>query len=248
MKWLPAAIAAVGLIVWLLIPGKPEIKRYVPNTGDGYTTPTMSTTDVSTFISDSGYTKYHLTADLWQLFEDADEPFWKFPQGLYMEQYDKDMQLSSSVICDSATYLSRKRLWRLDGNVIMVNTAADSFLTQQLFWDQNARKIYSDSFIHIVRTDRTIEGYGFESDQSMNYYTVHHPTAILPADMHRGKERAEADTTAASRPTTPPERASEKAAAATEKKTYEIDPEPTEPIKRHRTLEPTIDKKPIRAK
>ena len=74
MKWLPAAIAVVGLIVWMLIPGKPEVNRYVPNTGDGYTTPTMATTDVSTFISDSGYTKYHLTADLWQLFEDADEP------------------------------------------------------------------------------------------------------------------------------------------------------------------------------
>ena len=159
-----------------------EQQRFVANADDPTVTPTMSTRDVSTLISDSGYTRYHLTAPLWEMFEDAEEPFWKFPQGLEVEQYDLQLNPESTVVCDSAIYFSRKRLWRLDGNVVMVNTDADSFLTQQLFWDQAERKIYSDSFIHIVRSDRTIEGYGFESDQSMLYYTVHRPTAILPAN------------------------------------------------------------------
>lgn len=188
MRILPAVVAAVGVAVWMIVPGKEEVKRYVPNAGNGYTTPTMATTDVSTLISDSGYTRYHMEAPLWQMFEDADEPFWKFPEGIELEQYDLELKPESTVTCDSAVYYSRKRLWQLDGNVVMVNTDADSFLTQQLFWDQNARKIYSDSFIHIVRTDRIIEGYGFESDQSMKYYSVNRPTAILPADMKAGRK------------------------------------------------------------
>lgn len=192
MKLLPAAILAVGIIVWLVIPGKEEVKRFVPNVNPAET-PTMSTTDVSTLISDSGYTRYHIETPLWQMFEDAEEPYWSFPGGLELEQYDADMKPESTVVCDSAIYMSRRRLWRLDGNVVMVNTDADSFLTQQLFWDQIHRKIYSDSFIHIVRTDRTIEGYGFESDQSMKYYTVHRPTAILPAD-HTPGARQKSDT------------------------------------------------------
>ncbi|MBD5183195.1 MAG: LPS export ABC transporter periplasmic protein LptC [Bacteroidales bacterium] len=167
-----------------------EHQRFVPNASDPSLTPTMATTDVSTLISDSGYTRYHLKAPLWQMFEDADEPFWKFPDGLEVEQYDLAMNPESTVVCDSAIYFSRKRLWRLDGNVVMVNTQADSFLTQQLFWDQAERKIYSDSFVHIVRTDRTIEGFGFESDQSMLYYTVNRPTAILPANRPGAKESA----------------------------------------------------------
>lgn len=194
MRLLLAAVAVAAIVVWLLLPKKEEVKRYVPNASDGETTPTMATTDVSTLISDSGYTKYHVTAPLWQMFEDAEEPFWKFPLGMELEQYDPEMRPESTVICDSAIYFSRKRLWRLDGNVVMVNTQADSFLTQQLFWDQSARKIYSDSFIHIVRTDRTIEGFGFESDQSMLYYTVHRPTAILPADRRPGRKSANPDT------------------------------------------------------
>lgn len=185
MRWLPAIILIVGIVIWCLMPEKKEPERYVPNVGDGNTTPTMATTDVSTLISDSGYTKYHVTAPIWQMFEDAADPYWRFPDGMELEQYDDQLQPESSVICDSAIYFSRKRLWRLDGNVVMVNTQADSFLTQQLFWDQTSRKIYSDSFIHIVRSDRIIEGYGFESDQSMISYTVNRPTAILPAEQMR---------------------------------------------------------------
>lgn len=155
----------------------------------------MATSDVSTLISDSGYTRYHLTAPAWLMFEDAEEPFWRFPGGLELQQYDLEMKPTSNVVCDSAIYYSRKRLWELEGNVVMVNTEADSFLTQKLFWDQNARKIYSDSFIHIVRTDRIIEGYGFESDQSMRYFTVNHPTAILPVERGAKKDSVETDST-----------------------------------------------------
>lgn len=215
MRWLPAAVIAVGIVVWLLIPSKKEVRRYVANVGDGLTTPTMATDDVSTLISDSGYTKYHLTARLWQMFEDAQEPFWKFPYGLYLEQYDDGMRTEATVVCDSAIYYSRKRLWQLDGNVIMVNTDADSFLTQQLFWDQMSRKIYSDSFVHIVRTDRIIEGYGLESDQSMKFYSVNRPTAILPAGDFRKPKTADTiagDTAAApQRHEAPSQRASSRA-------------------------------------
>ncbi|MDE6206797.1 MAG: LPS export ABC transporter periplasmic protein LptC [Muribaculaceae bacterium] len=170
-------------------------KRYVPNVGDGTATPTMTTTDVSTLISDSGYTRYHLVAGLWQMFEDAEDPYWRFPEGLELEQFDDNgMNTVATVVCDSAVYFSRRKLWRLDGNVVMVNTDADSFLTQQLFWDQTERKILSDSFIHIVRSDRIIEGYGFESDQSMKYYSVNRPTAILPVDGMRTRKDAAKDT------------------------------------------------------
>lgn len=197
MRLLPAVLAVAAVVLWALRTQNPEPERFVANIGDGETTPTMATTDVSTFISDSGYTKYHVTTPLWQMFEDAEEPFWKFPDGIFLEQYDTDLSPESSVVCDSAVYFSRKRLWRLDGNVVMVNTQADSFLTQQLFWDQQTRKMYSDSFIHIVRTDRIIEGYGFESDQNMLYYTVHNPTAILPADKRPGASRDSAATDSA---------------------------------------------------
>lgn len=199
MRLLPVLTAAALSASWLFLSCSPEKQHYVPNATDGESTPTMATTDVTTLISDSGYTRYKVVTPLWLMFEDAEDPFWRFPQGIALEQYDHMLQPESNVECDSAVYYSRKRLWRLDGNVIMVNTERDSFLTNQLFWDQNTRKIYSDSFIHIVSAERVIEGYGFESDQGMRAYQVKKPTAILPADRRPGGQRRaqDADTAAA---------------------------------------------------
>jgi hypothetical protein len=97
------------------------------------------------------------------------------------------MKPNANMVCDSAIYYSNRRLWRLDGNVIMVNTMRDSFLTQQLYWNQAKAEVYSDSFIHIVRSSHIIEGYGFTSNEKMTAYTVHHPTAIIPLDKDKNK-------------------------------------------------------------
>lgn len=162
--------------------GGSDSNSRVPSLPEGEYVPTMTTVDVSTFISDSGYTKYHITAKRWIMYEDAPDPFWKFPNGLYMQQFDNNHNPNADIVCDSATYFSKRKIWRLDGNVKMVNTERDSFLTEQLFWDQNTQKVYSDSFIHIVRADRIIEGFGFESNQNMTEYTVNRPTGIIPVE------------------------------------------------------------------
>ena len=190
MRALPAiAIAAVAAATAC---GDNQ-RTYVPNIGDGRSTPTMATTDVVTMISDSGYTRYRVATPLWQMFEDCDSPYWRFPHGLELDQYDLSMQPESHIECDSAVYFSQRRLWRLDGRVMMVNTLRDSFLTEQLFWDQLQRRMYSDSFIHIVRTDRIIEGYGFSSNEQITAYTVNRPTGIFPVE-RAAKPAAAPDT------------------------------------------------------
>lgn len=195
-RLLPCALLSLAAAAAVTACGE-EQHSYVPNAGDGSTTPTMTTADVSTFISDSGYVRYHITTPLWQMFEEAKDPFWRFPGGLELEQYDLALKPQANIRSDSATYFSRRRLWRLDGNVVMVNVDGDSFLTNQLFWDQQQRKVYSDSFIHIVRTDRVIEGYGFTSNENMTAYLVHRPTGIIPVDRDaRESAAAEPDTTA----------------------------------------------------
>lgn len=176
MRLLPAVVLAAMLAGAC---GNDD-RSYVANICDGDQSPTMTTYQVETFISDSGYTRYHISTPVWKMFEEASEPYWRFPDGLDLQQYDLEMQPDATMECDSAVYFSRKRLWQLDGHVMMVNTLRDTFLSQQLFWDQAKRRVFTDSFIHIVRSDRIIEGYGFESNENMTAYTINRPTAILP--------------------------------------------------------------------
>ncbi len=164
--------------------------------GDSRRYPTMATTDVSTLISDSGYTRYHITAPRWLMFEEADTPYWSFPDGVYMEQFDDSMAICATFQADSAIYLSSLKLWRFDGRVNMLNSDGDRFATPQLFWNQNRKQVYSDSFMHIDRNNRIIEGYGFESNEQFTEYTILRPQMSLPVDRTPRSQRSDSTTTA----------------------------------------------------
>ncbi|MBR5332293.1 MAG: LPS export ABC transporter periplasmic protein LptC [Muribaculaceae bacterium] len=180
---------ALLIVVGMMSACKNEKKNFVDDVENAHETPTMFTRNVETFISDSGITRYRITAPIWNIYEDAKVPRWTFPEGLFLEQFDNDFQQNAKVECDSATYFSNKRMWRLDGNVVMVNVARDSFLTRQLFWDQQHKRIFSDtSFIRIVSEDRIIEGYGFSANEQVTEYSIKHPTAIFSVDNLRHQQ------------------------------------------------------------
>lgn len=182
------AVALAGIVISACSDGETET---ISISADPQTFPTMRTVNVSTLISDSGYTRYHITTPLWLMFEEADEPHWNFPDGMYIVQFDDSLRESGTFTADTATYFSRQKLWRFDRNVRMKNVDGDRFRTQQLFWDQNSRKVYSDSFIHIERADRTIEGYGFISNETMTDYTIRRPSGIFPTNAFMGGNKAD---------------------------------------------------------
>lgn len=179
MRLLPALLGlGVFAAVSLSACREEDPVRTVANPGD---TPTMVTLDVDTYVSDSGYVKYHAVTDVWEVYDDTVVPYWRFPKPLLIDIFAPGMKPDSHIECDSAVYYTTKRLFRFDGHVIAVNVARDTFLTQQLYWDQARREFYTDSFIHIVKSDRVLEGYSFRSNENMTKYNILRPTAILPA-------------------------------------------------------------------
>ena len=199
LRSLPVLVALTLAVSTVIVSCGDDSNARIAEIDDSDKAPTMLTTDVSTYVSDSGYTRYHITAPLWIMYEEADTPFWTFPEGMHLEKFDDDMNTDATFRADSATYLSSRKIWRFDGNVNMRNTDGDRFATPQLFWDQNTKRVYSDSFMHIVRAERIIEGYGFESNEAMTEYTILHPQMILPIDRmkaQRDERRQQADSAA----------------------------------------------------
>ena len=190
LRLLPITMLCFILIV--IVSSCDEKKHFVDDVKNAEESPTMFTRNVETFISDSGLTRYHITAPLWYLYEESKQPRWTFPEGLHLERYDDNFQIEATVDCDSAIYFSADKIWRLDGDVVIVNTECDSFLTKQLFWNQHTKRIYSDTaFMRIVSEDRIIEGYGFTSNDQMTEYAIKRPTAIFSAENFRSTEEEE---------------------------------------------------------
>lgn len=152
---------------------------------DPETTPTMFTADARSVISDSGYVRYNIIAPEWYVFDAAQRPNWKFNRGLTIEQYDDSMTVDGRFVCDSAIYLTNDRLWEFIGHVRLNYNNGDRFVTQHLYWDEAQGSLRSDSFIHIEKAGKVIEGYGFNSDTRIENYTVNRPTMIIPVSDFR---------------------------------------------------------------
>lgn len=180
MRSLLVAAAAFMAVQTLVTACKNDNPVAVGNV-DADSVPTMTTRNVETLISDSGVVRYRITTPIWYVYDEASEPRWNFPEGVDLEKYDMLFRREATVRADSATYFKAKELWRLDGNVNITNTQGVKFLTEQLFWDQRGHKLYSDSFIHIERPDRVLEGYGFDSNDQLTRYTIRRVSGIFPA-------------------------------------------------------------------
>lgn len=155
--------------------------------------PTMLTRNVETLVSDSGVMRYRIVTPIWYVYDEVDEPYWSFPEGLNLEKFDDFFRQDAKVVADSAVYFKNKQIWRLDGNVNITNVMGEKFVTNQLFWNQRQHKLYSDSFIHIERTDKVLEGYGFDSNEQLTRYTIRNVSGIFPAATFQPGGRKAAD-------------------------------------------------------
>lgn len=142
--------------------------------------PVLDTRQVTTLISDSGITRYRITTPCWQIYDAAHPPYWEFPEGIYLENFNQDLSIESSLVADYAYYNDSLKIWTVSGHVHALNTKGEQFDTPLLHWNQNTERIYSDSAITITRETSVIHGIGFESNQSMTQYIIKHPTGVIP--------------------------------------------------------------------
>ena len=183
----------------LLCGCREDDKLGVTNAIDASRMPQLSTRNVSTLISDSGYTKYKVVTPLWNIYgtQQKEEPYWDFPEGVYLRQLDHDLAVVSTVAADSAVYFPNRKLWELYGDVEIDQKDKAYFFSQRIFFDDRQKTIYSDTFIHIKTPTQILEGVGFESNQSMTRYRVIKPTGMFPTrQFDSGSEPVpDADTT-----------------------------------------------------
>ena len=142
----------------------------------------MKSLGVTTFISDSGITRYKIIAEEWCIFDKKEPPYWAFEKGVYLEKFDSLFRIDASIKADTAYYYEKKKLWELRTNVSIRNLKGDKFDTELLFWDEKKEEIYSDKYIRIEQEDKTITGYGFESNQELTEYTIKNTTGIFTVE------------------------------------------------------------------
>lgn len=187
---------ALGAIVMLLLLSSCQKDKvdYAPSFTNKDSIPMMDTKKMSMLISDSGITRYKVEADRWLVFDRERDPYWFFPEGIYLEQFDTLFNVEASVRSDTAYYYVDAKLWELRGNINIMNRNGEYFWGEELFWNEKAHHIYSEKLVQIKSNDSFVWGYGFESDQTMTEYHIRQPhqgEIYIQKEEPVGKDRIE---------------------------------------------------------
>lgn len=135
--------------------------------------PSLHAKEIITLISDSGVTRYRISAPVWDMYDKANPPYWEFPDGIHLERFDLELTVDANIQSDYAKYFEKTDLWELKGNVDATNLEGERFETERLFWDQKQERIYSDTIVKITDAGGTvIYGDDFVSNQSLSNYTI----------------------------------------------------------------------------
>lgn len=132
--------------------------------------------DLHYIVTDSGYIKYDFETPEMQQYDNAEEPYIDFPNGLKFKMYsNKGEILKSRIRCNNAKYYKTRKLWELNYDVEATTEKNDILNTEQLFWDTQNHRIYSDKFVKITTQHQIITGKGFESDEKLSQYEIKRP-------------------------------------------------------------------------
>lgn len=149
---------------------------------DRKTLPGLSSTKITTVISDSGITRYRIYTDKWDIYDKATEPYWEFSKGLHFERFAENLSVNATFNSKYARYYERKRLWEFKGKVKAINLEGVMFETEILYWDEASDRIYSDKFIRVTRPTMIINGVGFEANQSLTKWRILNPQGPIYVD------------------------------------------------------------------
>ena len=89
-----------------------------------------------------------------------------------IEFFDKDGKKFSTLLADEGRVYQRSNDLEARGHVRVTTESGIFMETDSLRW-QNARgKIVSDGFVRVTRQHDIVTGYGFESDPSLDHFTL----------------------------------------------------------------------------
>ena len=136
--------------------------------------PTVKGTNVQVIYSDSAKVKVQILAPEFMQFPDVERPYMEFPKGLEVFFYNDSMKIESEIRADYTIYYTEEGLWHATGNVVALRLDnGDALNTEELYWDEEKKLIYSEAFTRVQNEDGTFYGKrGFTSHQDLSNWQL----------------------------------------------------------------------------
>lgn len=135
-----------------------------------YTGPGVEADNITTLYSDSARIKLKLVAQKQLEFLNGDR---EFPEGLYLEFYENDGSITSTMRADYCYYTKEDDLYKATGDVVIKGVKKKELLnTEELFWSQKEEKVFTEKFVRIEKDGEIHMGDGLEAKQDFSEYKM----------------------------------------------------------------------------
>ena len=139
--------------------------------------------DVVVERSDSGCMTARLVAPVMRSVDDQDSSLLEFPKGFVAFIYDGDTTPTAKISGDYGVNYDRRELIVAKHNVVVENIKTQEVLeTENIFWDQKAKKIYTGTMVKISSPDKIIFGDSMTANESFTRREIFGIRATIELD------------------------------------------------------------------
>ncbi|MBX3257287.1 MAG: LPS export ABC transporter periplasmic protein LptC [Chitinophagaceae bacterium] len=134
--------------------------------------------NVETYFSQAGKVKAKLTSVLMLRYQDSrDTPRVEFPEKLHVDFYNDSLEVESVLDALYGRYIEgQNKMYLRDSVVVVQQFNQDTLRCEELWWDQNKGKFYSDKPIRITKKDGTVmPGKGLVASQDFKNIEILNP-------------------------------------------------------------------------
>lgn len=121
--------------------------------------------------SDSARVKAKIKTPILIHHKDAN-PYYEMPKGIEVIFYDNNLQQTSKVTSDYAIRKENQKIVELRKNVVATNIKGETFKSEELIWDENLKRFYSNLLVSIITEKATISGTSFWATEDFSYYEI----------------------------------------------------------------------------
>ena len=124
------------------------------------------------YYSELGRTKVRIKSPVINNYETTDN-YTELPQGFHAEFLDANMEIESTITAEYGIVLKKDNIMRARRNVVVLSLKnSEQLNTEELIWDMDAKKIYTNEFVKLTSPDKILFGDGFEADENFENRSI----------------------------------------------------------------------------
>jgi len=160
----------VTVLIFIFVSCEEKLKPSTANDLNSTELPSQESFGSYVVFSDSGITKAVLWADHILYYSDKAE--YLLEKNVKVDFHNRNGIRSSVLTADSAKIDDVTKNMTAFGNVKVVSDSGTTLTTTEMHWINNKKMITGNKFVTITSAFETIQGYGFESDQTLTHYEI----------------------------------------------------------------------------